>query len=101
MSDFSGSEGEATDTQAPPSLAVIVPAYNCEQWIGACLESVLASDYLQELFEVICVDNASTDRTPDILGEFRSRVTVLHESKRGASAARGGGAAGWPGRSPS
>lgn len=74
-----------------PRVSVIVPAYNCEQWIDACLDSILASDYPQELFDVICVDNASTDRTPEILREFQSRVTVLRESKRGASAARNTG----------
>jgi glycosyltransferase involved in cell wall biosynthesis len=72
-------------------VSVIVPAYNCERWIRSCLDSILASEYPRELLEVICVDNASTDRTPEILQDYGASVTVIRETKRGASAARNAG----------
>ena len=74
-----------------PAVSVIVPAYNCERWIRPCLDSVLHSEYPRDLFEVICVDNASTDGTRAILDDYRGSVTVLREMKRGASAARNAG----------
>ena len=82
---------EIATKDRPASVSVIVPAYNCERWIRSCLDSILASDYPTELMEVICVDNASTDGTPQILEDYRSAVTVVRETKRGASAARNAG----------
>jgi glycosyltransferase involved in cell wall biosynthesis len=74
-----------------PRASVIVPAYNAGRWIRRCLESILASSYPRGRFEVICVDNSSTDRTAEILRDFRSEITVLQEKKPGAAAARNAG----------
>src|ERR1044071_8844259 len=48
-----------------PLISVCVPARNEERNIRACLESILAQDYPN--FEVIVLDDRSTDRTPEIL----------------------------------
>ena len=45
-------------------LSVIIPVYNTEQGLRACLDSVLASGYRD--FEVILVDDGSTDGSPEI-----------------------------------
>ena len=52
-------------------VSVIIPVYNVEPWLGACLDSVLGQT-LPEL-EVICVDDCSPDRCPQILEEYAGR----------------------------
>jgi glycosyltransferase involved in cell wall biosynthesis len=74
-----------------PQVSVIVPVYNGERTIEACLTSLLAQDYPRDRFRIIAVDNGSTDRTAAILASFADRIRVLHESKRGAAAARNRG----------
>lgn len=74
-----------------PAVTVIVPAWNAEGTIQSCLNSLLASDYPKDRTEVIVVDNASTDRTSELLSRYRNRVLVLREEKRGPSAARNRG----------
>ena len=44
-----------------PRVSVIVPIYNVEQYIGECIDSLLAQDYTD--FEVICVDSGSSDNS--------------------------------------
>lgn len=66
-------------------ISVVIPAYNEEQYLGACLQSLMAQDY-SEPFEIIVADNGSTDRTAAIAREFG--VRVLSEPRRGVCAAR-------------
>ena len=48
-------------------ISFIVPAHNEELWIGGCLDSIRAAmEKLAEPYEVIVVDDASTDATPRI-----------------------------------
>lgn len=82
-------------------LSVIVPIYNEERFIEACVASLLAQDFPQEEMELLLVDGASTDRTPELLEklaqEHPSVIRVLQNPKRiqsaamnlGAKAARG------------
>ncbi|HCL78409.1 MAG TPA: glycosyl transferase, partial [Synergistaceae bacterium] len=49
-------------------LTVIVPAYNIEGYIGACLDS-LASQWSDDV-EILVVDDGSTDKTADIVSSF-------------------------------
>jgi len=66
-------------------ISVVIPAYNEEQYLGACLQSLKAQDYSGP-FEIIVVDNGSTDRTAAVARE--SGVRVLCEPRRGVCAAR-------------
>lgn len=67
-------------------LSLIIPAYNEEHYIGACLDSVLP--YAGKgIDEIIVVDNASTDRTSAI-ALSKPGVRVVHEAKKGLPAAR-------------
>src|SRR6266496_5991351 len=64
-----------------PLISVCVPARNEERNIRACVESILAQDYLN--FEVIVLDDRSTDRTSEILQQLSAqtdRLRVLHGS---------------------
>jgi len=71
-------------------ISVIVPVYNGERTIRDCLDSLMAQEISQS-YEILCVDNASTDRTLQILEEYKGRITTLHEKKRGPAAARNRG----------
>lgn len=66
-------------------ISVVIPAYNEEQYLGECLQSLMAQGY-SEPFEIIVVDNGSTDRTAAIAGKLG--VRVLSEPRRGVCAAR-------------
>ncbi|MEA4907336.1 MAG: glycosyltransferase [Anaerolineaceae bacterium] len=77
--------------QSFPTVSIIIPVYNGERSIGACLESLLAQRYPQDAFEIIVVENGSTDATSDIVARYP--VRLLHSAKRGPAAARNLGAA--------
>lgn len=64
----------------PPRVTVVVPVLNEERWLPATLESLRAQ--LFQDFELVVVDNGSTDRTPEIAMRWADRV--LREEKRGA-----------------
>jgi glycosyltransferase involved in cell wall biosynthesis len=70
------------------NISVIIPAYNREEYIGEAIESVLTQTYPP--YEVIVVDNNSTDRTVEIAASFAG-VSVVHESKQSIGAARNRG----------
>ncbi len=70
-------------------ISIIIPVYNAEKYITACLKSILRQS-LQDI-EVICIDDGSTDTTPELLEKIcreDTRVTVLRQDNKGAGAAR-------------
>jgi len=71
-------------------ISVVVPALNEEKYIGQCLSALRAQNYPRELYEIIVVDNASTDRTAQIARRFG--VKVVYEAERGVARARHRGA---------
>ena len=69
---MSHSPPESPDkTGLAPRVSVLVTVYNRESYLAECLESILASDF--EDFEVIVVDDQSTDRSVEIAREFAQR----------------------------
>ena len=70
-------------------ISVVIPNYNGGKTIGKCLEAVLASDY--DRFEVLVVDDASTDGSVGLISAFPCRLIRL-EQHAGASRARNTGA---------
>ena len=73
------------DARKPPMISVVIPAYNEEQWLPDCLNSLKKQDF-QHGFEIIVVDNDSFDGTSQVARKFGARV--LHETKRGPASAR-------------
>jgi glycosyltransferase involved in cell wall biosynthesis len=67
-------------------ISIVIPAYNEEHYIGPCIQSV-QEQHSEDIFEIIVVDNGSTDETMATAKKFRG-VTVLHEPKKGPSHAR-------------
>ncbi len=67
-------------------VTVAVCVYNGEATIEACLSSLLALDYPSDLLDILVIDNASTDKTPDIVRRYP--VRVLNEPIKGRGLAR-------------
>lgn len=71
-------------------ISVIVPVYNLEQYIVDTIESVLAQTY--QHFELIVVDDGSTDRTAEICESFNEpQLKLIRQKNQGANAARNAG----------
>ena len=76
-------------SSTPPLVSVIVPAYNVEQWLPRCLESIAAQRHRH--LEVLVVDDGSTDSSGDIARQMASRdsrFTVISKPNGGPSSAR-------------
>ena len=71
--------------------SLIIPTFNHARFVGAAIDSALAQTV--SAFEVIVVDDGSTDETPAVLARYAGRVRVLRQENRGLSAARNAGLA--------
>lgn len=74
-------------------VSVIVPCYNVERYLKKCLESIIGQRTSYS-YEVICVDDGSTDSTGRLLDEFAENneaIRVIHQKNRGLSGARNSG----------
>ncbi len=72
-----------------PTVSVIIPTFNRDWSLRDAIDSVLAQTYTD--FELIVVDDGSTDRTHDILEAYGDRLRRIHQANRGVSAARNSG----------
>lgn len=73
-------------------ISVIVPIYNVEKYLAECLESIAAQSYTD--FEVIMVDDGSTDTSPRIAADFAARdprFILITKPNGGQSSARNAG----------
>lgn len=59
-----------------PQVSIIIPAFNAERFIGRALRSVIGQSYV-DAFEIIVVDDCSTDRTAFALDLFKEEITLL------------------------
>ncbi len=71
-------------------VSVVIPTYNNEATIAATLESVFAQQF-DDCFEVIVVNDGSTDGTRAELAKFGDRIAVIDQQNRGVAAARNAG----------
>ena len=75
-----------------PKISVIVPVYNVEAFLPQCLNSILAQTFTD--FELICVDDGSTDNSGKILDNYAAkdkRIKVIHQQNKGIVTARNSG----------
>ncbi len=72
-----------------PTISLIIPAYNEEDYLPACLDAVMAN-LAGKVHEIIVVDNNSTDRTRDVVERYPA-VTYLFEPEKGITRARQSG----------
>ena len=75
-----------------PILSIIIPVYQVEDYLEACLDSVLAQDY--DDIEIILINDGSKDSSGDICNRYAkqdNRVIVIHQVNKGLSATRNKG----------
>lgn len=75
-----------------PLISVIVPVYNVEDYLAACINSIIAQSYSN--LEIILIDDDSTDSSGKICDKFASidtRIRVIHKQNGGLSDARNHG----------
>lgn len=77
-----------TNSPEPPLVSVIIPSYNYARFVGEAIESVLDQAYRH--FEVIVVDDGSTDHTGEVVARY-ARVRYLRQKNQGRSIARNNG----------
>lgn len=70
-------------------VSVIIPTYNRGWIVRDAIDSALGQTYAD--FELVVVDDGSTDRTPQILDAYGERLRVIRQTNRGVSAARNRG----------
>ena len=74
-------------------VSVIVPVYNAEEYIGATLDSIINQDF--NSYEIIVVDDGSTDQSPEIISEKLTKSTadyrIIRQDNAGVSSARNRG----------
>lgn len=77
-------------------LSVIVPVYNADPFISRCLDSLICQWPEEDArYEIICVNDGSTDRSAQILAEYQikypSRIKLYRQENQGHAAARNAG----------
>ena len=70
-------------------ISIIIPVYNVEKFLKECLDSILHQTFQD--YEIICIDDGSSDRSLDILQEYKrkdNRFVIIRQKHFGAGAAR-------------
>jgi glycosyltransferase involved in cell wall biosynthesis len=68
-----------------PLVSIIVPCRNEEEFIGRCLDSLLAQDYPKNKIEMLVIDGASTDSTREIIKSYiqkDNRIKLFDNPRR-------------------
>lgn len=74
-------------TDTTPLVSVILPTYNCANFLPASIGSILSQTY--HSYEIIVIDDGSTDNTKEVLVPFIQRITYINlEQNKGLPAAR-------------
>lgn len=67
-----------------PKISVIIPCFNCEQWIIKCIDSITNQDYEGEI-EIICVDDCSQDNTIRVIESYakegQAKIVLLKNTQ--------------------
>lgn len=74
------------ETNDAPLISVVIPTYNRRRYVVESLESVLHQSFGD--FEILVVDDGSTDGTEEVLRPYGDRIRYLRQENRGAAAAR-------------
>ena len=75
-----------------PLISIIIPVYNVEKYLRECLDSVLSQSCSE--YEVICVNDGSTDGSLTILKEYAKKIDkiqIIDQKNNGLSGARNAG----------
>ena len=80
---------DATDVPPSPLLSVVLTIYNMESCLKPCLDTIAAQTFTD--YELICVDDGSTDTSVDILRSYEDAfpcMEIIEQKNKGAAAAR-------------
>ncbi len=69
-----------------PRVSVLIPTFNCAQYLGRAINTALDQTYRD--FEIIIVDDGSTDETKEVVAQFGNKVTYHYQPNKGLSLAR-------------
>lgn len=69
-----------------PKISVVIPCYNAQDFIATAIDSVLSQTY--KPYEIIVVDDGSTDRSAEIIKKYGSAVKLIRQENRGRVEAR-------------
>ena len=72
-------------------LSILIPVYNVEEYLPDCLDSCLDQGLNETEYEIICVDDGSTDHSLDVLSAYAAshkNIIVLSKENGGVSSAR-------------
>lgn len=69
-----------------PMISVIIPTFNYAEFISDAIDSVLAQTFKD--FEIIVVDDGSTDNTKDILNKYSDNIKYYYQDNKGPASAR-------------
>ena len=76
-----------------PSVSIIVPVLNQEKWIGRCLRSLLNQSMNRNNYEIIVINDFSTDKTKSLIeDEFLQKIKLINNDRnygKGFSVKRG------------
>lgn len=75
-------------------LSIIIPVYNVEKYVGACIESIFKQRISENEFEVILINDGSTDNSLNIIQEYEKRysnITIISQKNQGLSTTRNNG----------
>ena len=65
-------------------VSIVIPVYNAQNTIGKAVDSALNQDFPKKQFEVIVVNDGSTDKTLKILRTYKKRIRVISQKNQGA-----------------
>jgi glycosyltransferase involved in cell wall biosynthesis len=68
-------------------ISIIIPVYNSEKTIDETIEALMKQNYSKKDYEIIVVDDGSTDRTVDVVKKFKT-VKLVKQKHKGPAAAR-------------
>ena len=74
-----------------PRLSVVIPCYNSINTVGECISSIQDQTYSKNCYEIIAVDNGSTDGTCEYLKAKFPMVQLIHSTEKGSGYARNAG----------
>ncbi len=60
-----------------PLISVVVPVYNQDRFVGRCIRSLLNQNFPKEKFEIIAVNDGSTDKTAAVLHSFHDDISLI------------------------
>ena len=73
-----------------PQISVIITVYNAKKTLEKCLASIFDQSFGN--YEIIAVNDGSTDKSHEILKKYRKKITIISQKNQGAAAARNAGA---------